>query len=331
MGKGIKVMNLTRKIKVFLKSREIIDNWLSSAVEYMRGKEKIKIKVSGKEFVVSRWFYSDIVNMFYDKEIQGLSIKDGRMVIKTNTQEVQVNDEILHEGFRLLYSFIKRGWKYEDGIIEKNDGSVKFKYISYSVFEVFDENVYGNINVLNKEVVDIGANVGDSSIYFALKGARKVVGVEPLPSVYARAIENVQLNHLEGKIFLINAALGSKSGKIKVPCYTPTSVSSGFSTLKSKGECEVPIVTLSEVMKQINEPYLLKMDCEGCEFDVILNDYEHVRMFDKLIVEHHTKYTGIEYKKLVDKLSSDFHCELTSVAPSIPKEEQGLLWCDKIK
>jgi methyltransferase, FkbM family len=320
---------LTRKIRVLLKSRKIIDNWLSSAIEYMKGKENIRIKVGGKEFVVSRRFYSDIVNMFYDKEICDLNTKNEKIVIKTNSQSCKVNDEILHEGFFLPLYLIKKGWKCEDGMIVKNDGSVKFKYISYSVPEIFEENVYNNINILNKDVVDIGANVGDSSIYFALKGARKVVGVEPLPSVYARAIENVRLNHLEDKVFLINAALGSKSGKLKVPCNTSSLASTGFSTLKSNGNCEVPIVTLSEVIEQISEPYLLKMDCEGCEFDVILNDYEHVRMFDKLIIEHHAKFTGIEYTKLVDKLSSDFHCELASV-PWAPKEEQGLLWCDKI-
>jgi len=320
---------LTRKVKVFLKSREIIDNWLPSALEYVKGKEKIKIKVSGKEFVVSRWFYSDIVNMFYDKEIQGLMNEGDKLIIKTKIQDFQVDDHIYKEGFKFLYEASKRGWKYKDGIIEKE--GVFFKYVSQSVFEIFDGHAYDNIDVYGRDVVDIGANVGDSSIYFALKGARKVVGVEPLPNVYARAIENVKLNHLEGKIFLINAALGSKSGKIKVPCNTLTFASDGFSTLRTNGECEVPIVTLSEVMKQITEPYLLKMDCEGCEFDVILNDYEHVKMFEKLIIEHHAKFTGIEYTKLVDKLSKDFHCELTSLAPWVSKEEQGLLWCDKIK
>jgi hypothetical protein len=83
-------------------------------------------------------------------------------------------------------------------------------------------------------------------------------------------------------------------------------------------------------MKQISEPYLLKMDCEGCEFDVILNDYEHVRMFEKLTIEYHAKSVGVEYTKLVDKLSSDFHCELASV-PGGSKEEVGLLLCNKIK
>jgi hypothetical protein len=61
---------LTRKVKVFLKSREIIDNWLSSALEYMKGEEKIRIKVSGKEFVVSRWLYEDIVILFYKNELR---------------------------------------------------------------------------------------------------------------------------------------------------------------------------------------------------------------------------------------------------------------------
>jgi FkbM family methyltransferase len=265
--------------------------------------------------------------MFYDKEIQRLITEGDKLIIKTKIYEFPVYYNIFEPEFYYLCEVLKRGWKYKDGIVESRDGSVKFKYIGPTVFEVFDEHVY-NVDVYGKDVVDIGANVGDSSIYFALKGARRVVGVEPLPNVYARAIENVKLNHLEGKVFLINAALGSKSGKIKVPCNMSVYDSVGFSTLRTNGKCEVPILTLSEVMKQIDEPYLLKMDCEGCEFDVILNDYEHVKKFEKLIIEHHAKSTGIEYTKLVNKLSSDFHCELASV-PWASKEEQGLLRCDK--
>jgi hypothetical protein len=39
----------------------------------------------------------------------------------------------------------KNGWKYKDGVIEK--GGVFFKYVSSSVFEIFDENAYDNIDV----------------------------------------------------------------------------------------------------------------------------------------------------------------------------------------
>jgi hypothetical protein len=92
MGKGIKVVSLTRKVKVALKSREIIDNWLSSALEYIKGKENIRIKVSGKEFVVSRWLYEDIVILFYDKEIQGLITEGDELIIKTKIQDFPVDD-----------------------------------------------------------------------------------------------------------------------------------------------------------------------------------------------------------------------------------------------
>jgi methyltransferase, FkbM family len=267
--------------------------------------------------------------LFYDKEIQGLVTEGDKLIIKTKIQDFIVDDHIIKEGFKFIYEGVRRGWKYKEGVLEKE--GVFFKYISGSVFQVFDGREYDNIDVYGRDVVDIGANVGDSAIFFALKGARKVVGVEPLPNVYARAIENVKLNHLEDKIFLINAALGSKSGKIKVPCNTPTSRSSYFSSLRTKGECEVPVVTLSEVTKQITEPYLLKMDCEGCEFDVILNNYEPVKMFEKLVVEYHAKLPGFEYTELIDKLNKDFHCEITSHEPWIPKEYLGLLRCDKIK
>jgi FkbM family methyltransferase len=30
-------------------------------------------------------------------------------------------------------------------------------------------------------------------------------------------------------------------------------------------------MTLGDLLGMVNDPYLLKMDCEGCEYDAILN------------------------------------------------------------
>jgi len=73
------------------------------------GKENIRIKVGGKEFVVSRWFYSDIINMFYDKEIQGLITDGDKLIIKTKIRDFPVDDHINKEGFRILYTISKNG------------------------------------------------------------------------------------------------------------------------------------------------------------------------------------------------------------------------------
>jgi len=47
--------------------------------------------------------------------------------------------------------------------------------------DVFGSEEFKSMNFLNKIVLDIGANIGDSSIYFATLGAKKVMAVEPFP------------------------------------------------------------------------------------------------------------------------------------------------------
>jgi len=48
------------------------------------------------------------------------------------------------------------------------------------------------------------------------------------------------------------------------------------------------------------------MDCEGCEYDVLLNGYEHVRLFREVVFEYHT--TGVPVTKLINTLGRDFEC-----------------------
>ncbi|MCH7561417.1 MAG: FkbM family methyltransferase [Thaumarchaeota archaeon] len=49
---------------------------------------------------------------------------------------------------------------------------------------VFLRDNYKFLPVENKIVLDIGANIGDSSIYFALKGSKKIISLEPFPKNY---------------------------------------------------------------------------------------------------------------------------------------------------
>jgi len=55
---------------------------------------------------------------------------------------------------------------------------------------------------------------------------------------------------------------------------------------------------------------VIKIDCEGCEFDVILNDYEHVRLFRELILEYHPKHVNKPVDELLNVLSRDYKCDI---------------------
>ena len=177
--------------------------------------------------------------------------------------------------------------------LEVNGVSVAFNPNCLSAdlpIAVFTNGEYEVPEVLSglrgRDVIDVGANVGDTALYFVLNGARKVIAVEPLPNVAKCAEENVKLSSIVDRVKIVNAALGS--GPVSVPCNYDVSSSVAFSTLSSSGPCKVPGVSLGDLLNMVNDPYLLKMDCEGCEAQVILGpEREKLRAFEHIIFEAH--------------------------------------------
>jgi len=207
------------------------------------------------------------------------------------------------------------GWRYDVSCGCWVKGSARFKHMYGPVFQVFEGGEYEFVDIRGKDVVDVGAFVGDSAIYFALRGARRVVAVEPHPEAFKEMIENIKLNSLEGKVIPINAGLASKPGKL---CIEGSDIGDTIGSYHKPCECRgspVPATTLSEIMNTYGVAEgsaVLKMDCEGCEYDVILNDYEHVRLFDEVYFEYHAYATGIPVDVLLKKLSKDFTCQVVS-------------------
>ena len=143
-----------------------------------------------------------------------------------------------------------------------------------------------------RDVIDLGANIGDTALYFVMNGARKVIAVEPLPNVAKCAEENVGLSGATDKVKVINATLSYEP--VSVPCDYDVRLSGSFSTLKGNGPCKVPGVTLGDLLNMVDDPYLLKMDCEGCEAQVILGpERERLRAFEHIILETHPHITGV--------------------------------------
>ena len=68
-------------------------------------------------------------------------------------------------------------------------------------------------------------------------------------------------------------------------------------------------MTLGELISRFGvdpDNVVLKMDCEGCEYDVILNDYEHIRMFKELVFEYHPYIVNKQLDDLLNMLNRDF-------------------------
>jgi FkbM family methyltransferase len=166
---------------------------------------------------------------------------------------------------------------------------------------IFLDNIYGNLPVHGKTVIDIGANIADSSIYFAVRGAKKVIGLEPFPKNYEMAKRNVESNNLSDKITLLLAGCGAKRGFVTISAYDNNKSWVGSTVKNSSQGFKVPMLTLEDILKQNNlqngELNILKMDCEGCEYEsILLASKDVLRSFSHIQIEYHYGYKDLKYK-----------------------------------
>jgi len=175
--------------------------------------------------------------------------------------------------------------KFHGGV---NNGDIIYGFVA---------NDYGKLPVRGKTVIDIGANIGDTPIYFALHGASKVIGVEPFPKNYELAVENTALNGFSDKIKIILAGCSSKIGEIIIDPDYESNIESQLKN-SSKGKV-IPLLTIEEIIKRYDVPNgsILKIDCEGCEYDSILHTPDiALQRFSHIQIEYHLGYRDLKEK-----------------------------------
>ena len=166
-----------------------------------------------------------------------------------------------------FYGFLYNGWIYKE----------------------MNEFEYKSLKFKDKIVIDAGANTGTTSIYLALNGAKKVFAIEPMPLTYTFLIRNVEMNDLTDRIICLNVALGGTEHTVNLD--VKKSGLGAELSLSSLTEAYRPIriTTLGELIKQHQiRNCVIKMDCEGCEYDALLNlDDETMSHIDEIILEYH--------------------------------------------
>lgn len=154
--------------------------------------------------------------------------------------------------------------------------------------EIFgNSNPYSSLSFRDKVIMDIGANVGDSAIFFALEGAKRIIAIEPNLIHYNLLVRNIKENGLLKKIELLNAGIGSTDKVITVKYSSEVNASSPL--FESKDGERIPIFSFETMERRYPlEDAILKIDCEGCEYDIITED--SVRFFERfqeIIMEYH--------------------------------------------
>lgn len=175
-------------------------------------------------------------------------------------------------------------------VIEFRNG-LRFNY-SHQLFSIehFLEQPYRIADVKNRVVVDIGAFSGDSAIFFAWRGALKVYAFEPVPAAFKMAVSNLELNGIQN-VKMFNEAVGFSEGEFAIkegetgcPSFSPLA----HASQEPKGQ-RIRVRSFEALVGELKpENAVLKMDCEGCEYEILLRIKDELLLpFAQIILEYH--------------------------------------------
>lgn len=138
-----------------------------------------------------------------------------------------------------------------------------------------------------KLILDLGANVGISAVFFSLKyPGSKIVCVEPASAnLYLLGLNS---RHIAG-VEILHAAVGPTAGKIKL--FDPGVGNNGFRTFGPPDQVieDVDVITVQDLMGRNPdcEPFLIKIDIEGAEKHLFSSNTNWIDAFKVIVIETH--------------------------------------------
>jgi FkbM family methyltransferase len=116
--------------------------------------------------------------------------------------------------------------------------------------------------------IDVGANLGSYTLLAcAARGARGMA-FEPVPSSFARLVENLRLNAIEDRVRCLSQAVGAEPGTLAFRADRHAQNRPLAPGEQCANPIQVPLTTLDQALAG-EEPFLLKIDVEGYETAVI--------------------------------------------------------------
>lgn len=171
-------------------------------------------------------------------------------------------------------------------------------------------------------IIDIGAFIGDYSIWAAKQSPKsKIFAIEPSHENYSLLKTNIKLNNTDN-ITPVHLAINSSEKEV-ILATTGVNLGQSYITADENDKNDrVSALSLVEFFKQnkISLCQIMKLDCEGSEYDILLNsDKKFLKShIEKIVMEFHETETNT-HKDLVDYLEDAGY--KVSVFP--PKFENG--------
>ena len=164
-----------------------------------------------------------------------------------------------------------------------------------------------NFNITeNDKIIDVGAHIGLFSLLVSQYcKTGKIFSFEPMRENFDLLVSNLELNRMKN-VFPFNVAVSKNSGKLNLFLNSDQSAHSIFS--ESSKSVTVESISLQKIFEEnkISSCKLLKLDCEGAEYDIIDSlPPEYLAKIQNMAIEYHSADTKPELvKNLILKIKN---------------------------
>lgn len=152
----------------------------------------------------------------------------------------------------------------------------------------------GISKIKNPVIIDLGGGIGDFALfsyYYFYDSNPLIYSFEPDLSNFSYLKKNIYINNADSKIIPANEAVFSSSGEAYLDIHNKSNDQYIVSKKKLPGSLVCKTTTLSNILRKlkISSVYILKMDIEGSEYD-LLEDKATLS-----ILNNKVEYVFIEY------------------------------------
>lgn len=182
----------------------------------------------------------------------------------------------------------------------------------------------------NWRVIDIGAGLGEFTIAAAKKCTNGIVyAYEPFPESFQLLQQNLILNHVENVVEHSHAVAGRPR---TMHLNTASGVPVLYSTAMEKAQTRehdilVEATTLDQILETsgIETCDMLKMDCEGAEYDILFHTSPStLEKMRRICLEYHNGIAEYSHLDLINFLKS--HGFSVIASPNPVHKHTGLLF-----
>jgi FkbM family methyltransferase len=163
--------------------------------------------------------------------------------------------------------------------------------------EIYLEKLYDG-DYRGSFVIDIGGYIGETALFFAQRGAKRVFCVEPSPDNLRLLERNISQSSFKDKIVVVRAAILDKDGVIEFymdnQSYHSHHVANSHEFMKvytrDTSTYNVQAMSFQSLLEYtgLEEVDVVKLDCEGSEYDILLGTPDSVlKRVRKYIIEYH--------------------------------------------